>query len=290
MTDSSSPAAPIASAQSARAGVMTALRQAAAATGTDFDFLVKTARRESNFDPTARAPTSSAAGLFQFTNETWLLMIDRYGAQHGVEGAAKAVSVSDGGRAEVGPGMSREAILELRHDPDLSARMAGELARENSRILGKKIGRTPTSQELYAAHFMGPSEAAKLIEAARRGDPGAASEAFPKAALANANVFRSKDGVQLTAGQLYKRLTGVEIASADGGRIAPAPLAPASTPVRPEILTASLESFSPRPAAAEEPSLEMAGRWAARMGSAQLASSLMTALFELQSDPTSDEA
>jgi hypothetical protein len=34
----------------------------------------------------------------------------------------------------------------------------------------------------------------------------------------------------------------------------------------------------------------MAGRWAARMGSAQLASSLMTALFELQSDPTSDEA
>jgi hypothetical protein len=265
---------------------MASLRQAAAATGADFDYLVKTARRESNFDPSARAPTSSAAGLFQFTNETWLRMVDRYGAQHGLAAAAGSVSVPDGGRAEVGPGMTREAILELRHDPELSARMAGELARENSRILGKKIGRTPTSQELYAAHFMGPSEAARLIEAARRGDASPASAAFPKAALANPNVFRTRDGVQLTAGQLYHRLTGVEIAAADAGRTPAAPVA-----ASPAIVTAALAVAPPAsPQGGADPSPEAAARFVARMGSAQLASSLMSALFDLQSDRSSEEA
>ena len=95
---------------------MSALRKAASATGTDFDYLLKTAQRESNFNPTAKAPTSSATGLFQFTSETWLNVLDRYGAQHGV-GAGDT------------EGMTREQLLALRNDPDLSAKMAGELAR-----------------------------------------------------------------------------------------------------------------------------------------------------------------
>ena len=68
-----------------RAQVMTALRAASNKTGVDFDYLVKTAQRESNFDPSAKASTSSATGLFQFTSETWLNVLDRYGAKHGVK-------------------------------------------------------------------------------------------------------------------------------------------------------------------------------------------------------------
>ena len=98
--------------------VLAALRSASTATGVDFGYLVKTAQRESNFDPTAKASTSSAAGLFQFTNATWLDTIARHGARHGVDTS----------------GMSRDQILDLRNDPEMSARMGAELAAENARI------------------------------------------------------------------------------------------------------------------------------------------------------------
>jgi len=227
-----------------RAQVMSALRSASAATGADFDYLLKTARRESNFDPGAKAPTSSATGLFQFTSETWLNVLERYGAQHGVNTA----------------GLTRDAQLSLRTDADLSARMAGELARENAKILGRKLGRPATSAELYTAHFMGPQDAARLVKAARSNDDGPAAALFPRAALANHNVFRGKDGDGLTSAQLYQKLTGVDVASADAGRV------PAGSFVAP------LKDA--------DPSILLA----ARIGAAQLTSSLMTALFDLQSD------
>lgn len=254
MTDSLGPIAKTAQ----RTDVMVALRQAAGATGADFGYLLKTAQRESNFDPTAKAPTSSATGLFQFTEATWLRMVDRYGAEHGLKAAAESVKVVEG-RIQVGGAMSRSEILELRNDPELSARMAGELARENAGILQKKIGRPATSAEVYAAHFMGPSDAARLIQAARRGDAGSAAEMFPRAALANENVFRSKDGHQLTPAALYQKLTGDSVSDADAGRVSAAILNMRRAP-EPELLIA------------------------ARTGAAQLASSLMSALFEVQSE------
>ena len=226
-----------------RAQVMSAIRTASAATGADFDYLLKTAQRESNFDPAAKAPTSSATGLFQFTEGTWMEMLERYGAKHGVD----ASKLTDG------------AILALRTDADLSARMAGELARENAKVLGKKLGRQPTSQELYIAHFMGPKDAAHLIHAAQRNDAGSAAEHFPKAALANANVFHGKDGANLTAAQLYAKLTGYAVSDADAGRV-------------------SAETFAVP--VDTDPSLVLQ----ARLGVAQLTSGLMSALFDLQSD------
>lgn len=46
------------------------IEKAAQATGTSFDYLLKTALREANFEPTAKATTSSASGLFQFIDQT----------------------------------------------------------------------------------------------------------------------------------------------------------------------------------------------------------------------------
>lgn len=232
---------------SARPEILAALRQASASTGVDFGYLVRTAQRESNFDPTAKARTSSATGLFQFTSETWLNVLDRYGPKAGiaVEG-------------------TREQKLALREDPTLSAQMAGELAKENAGILRKKLGREPTTPELYAAHFMGPSEAARLVSAARRGDEGSAAAMFPRAALANANVFRDADGKSLDAAGLYVKLTGQSVQQADAGRVS----ANFSLPVGPAL-------------AVEAPS-EPQAILAARLGVAQLTSSLMSALFDLQ--------
>lgn len=225
---------------------MAALRTASAATGADFGYLVKTAQRESNFDPAAKAPTSSATGLFQFTSETWLNVLERYGAQHNVKSE----------------GLTRDQLLAMRTDADLSARMAGELAKENSKILAKKLGRPATSAELYTAHFMGPQDAARLIKAARHNEEGSAAAMFPRAALANSSVFRGKDGDKLTPAELYAKLTGVDVASADSGKVPAGTFAPVTT---------SKEA---------DPSIVLQ----ARLGAAQLTSSLMTALFDLQSD------
>lgn len=228
-----------------RAEVMSALRTAASSTGANFDFLVKTAQRESNFNPNAKAGTSSATGLFQFTDATWMNMLERYGDKHGVS--------TDG--------QSRADLLALRKDAKLSSLMAGELAGENAKILQKKLGRPATSAELYAAHFMGPSEASRLVDAARANRPGAASDLFPSAAMANHNVFHGKDGKSLTSAQLYTRLTGVSVADADSGKVGPA-----------QFTTAVPQTSSP------EAILQ------AQLGAVTMTSSLMSALFGLQED------
>ena len=54
------------------ATVTGAIRQAARMTGADFQYLLATAQVESNFNPNAQAATSSARGLFQFIEQTWL--------------------------------------------------------------------------------------------------------------------------------------------------------------------------------------------------------------------------
>lgn len=232
-----------------RAAATAAIQSASAATGADFQFLLKTAQRESGLDASAQASTSTARGLFQFTSGTWLSMVDRYGAQHGVETQ----------------GVSREQLLALRDDPAMSARMAGELMRENAATMSRDIGRQPTSGELYAAHFLGPAEAARLIQAARSGGAAEASDVFPAAAAANVSVFEA-NGRGRTVDELYANLTGHSVLAADRG----------------EVPAASMGQGLAAPADHSEAIL------AARLGVAQLTSTLMSALFDLQLDPGRD--
>ncbi len=49
-----------------------AIRDAARTTGASFEYLLTTAQIESNLNPAAQAATSSASGLYQFIDQTWL--------------------------------------------------------------------------------------------------------------------------------------------------------------------------------------------------------------------------
>jgi hypothetical protein len=178
--------------------VRAAIQRAARATGVDFSLLVETARRESALNPNARAGTSSATGLFQFIESTWLDMVRRHGGSHGL--GAQSAALRQGADAE-----TRREILALRNDPELSARMAGELARENAATLQTRLGRAPNAGELYAAHVMGPAGASRLIEAAQRGAPDAAA-LFPREAAANRGLFYA-NGAPRSAQALLDRLS-----------------------------------------------------------------------------------
>ncbi len=212
--------------------VREALRRAAGATGADFQVLAETARRESSYNARAKAPTSSATGMFQFIESTWLDMVRRHGGAHGLGAAARQISDVDG-RPRVADAATRKAILDLRYDPEISARMAGELARENASTLEARLGRAAKPGEIYAAHVLGPSGAGRLIEAAARGAPDA-SALFPREAAANAWLF-NENGAPRSARSLLARLdvaadaatapttTGaprIDIARADGPALA----------------------------------------------------------------------
>lgn len=182
------------------------LKQAADATGIPFDYLVKTAKRESNLNPDAKAATSSATGLFQFIEQTWLGLVKREGPNLGLNDAAAAIQRDSAGRYVVPEGDMRQQILALRKDPTLSARLAGVFTSENRSSLREALGRDPTGGELYIAHFMGAGGARELISQASNNPERSAASAFPDAASANRSIFFDSKGRARTTREVYARL------------------------------------------------------------------------------------
>ncbi len=187
--------------------IETALRRASRATGTDFDYLLKTAQRESAFKPGAKAKTSSAAGLFQFIEQTWLATLKEAGPRHGLGQVADAIIRTPSGKYAVSDPATRNAILALRFDPKLSALMAGEFTRNNARVLEASIGRKPSDGELYIGHFLGASNASRLINLARSDPHGPAAPNFARAAKSNKAIFYTASGQARTNLQVYRNLT-----------------------------------------------------------------------------------
>src|SRR5580704_3765439 len=146
-----------------RVRIAGAIKQAAGTTGANFEYLLATAKMESDFNPTAGASTSSAHGLYQFIDQTWLGTVKEAGAQLGYGQYADAISKSSSGSYSISDPTARTAIMKLKDDPAASSAMAAVFTQSNSFKLTGMIGRRPTDSELYMAHFMGVNGAAKLI-------------------------------------------------------------------------------------------------------------------------------
>ncbi len=182
------------------------LKQASQATGISFDYLAKTAERESRFNPAAKAQTSSATGMFQFLEQTWLGMVKQEGPKLGLTNEAAAIS-GDSGRFNVADGGMRQRILAMREDPGVSAMMAGAFASRNGKQLEEAIGRKPNEGELYIAHFLGASGARDLINLAKSNPEAKAASSFRDAAAANKSVFFDRTGRARSAAEVYGNLT-----------------------------------------------------------------------------------
>lgn len=109
-------------------GLLDVITSAATQYGVDPNVLISIARTESNFDPMAQNPRSSAGGVFQFLDAT----ADQYG-------------------------------LQDRFDPVQASDAAARLTRDNAVQLRRLLGREPTAAELYLAHQQGATGASKLL-------------------------------------------------------------------------------------------------------------------------------
>lgn len=199
-----------------RTRIAGAIKQAASTTGTSFEYLLTTAKMESDFNPKAGASTSSAHGLFQFIDQTWLGTVKEAGAQLGYGKYADAITKTSSGNYTVGDPAARTAILKLRDDPAAASSMAAVLTQSNSFKLTGKIGRRPTDGELYMAHFMGVGGAAKLITNAEDNPQASAARLFPNAAAANRSIFFDRaTGQARSVSQVYSVLSARYVGAAN---------------------------------------------------------------------------
>ncbi|WP_233874985.1 transglycosylase SLT domain-containing protein [Paraburkholderia adhaesiva] len=180
--------------------------KAASMVGVDPILLAAIGAIESAFNPTAKAPTSSASGLFQFINSTWQTMLRKYGPKYDIPAGTPQT------------------------DPRASALMGAEFIKENVAALkGVKADITPT--DVYLAHFLGPGGARQLLKA----DPGTDAVALmPGPAAANRSIFFNRDGSHRTVKEVYAEIgrrvqlglkqTGVTGTSGSAADVASAPV------------------------------------------------------------------
>ena len=151
--------------------------RAAQATNTDPTVLLALADKDPGLLPNrAEAQTSSAQGLFQFGEGTWLEVLRRYGPKHGYRAEAKAIHVVRG-RPVVASSTERERILRLRRDPYLSALMTGEMITTHRQIRAGKVAPDPAFAELYMAYALSVNGTSRFMELLR--DRPSPSEAVP---------------------------------------------------------------------------------------------------------------
>lgn len=122
---------------------------------------------ESGGRPNAKASTSSARGLGQFLNGTWLATLQKY-------------------RPDLFNGPPYDDELALRNDPSISIELLARFTEENARVLGSGY----TDGDLYLAHFSGAKVARKLLRSSP--DASAASVYGAAAVAANQSILEGK--------------------------------------------------------------------------------------------------
>jgi len=140
-------------------------------------------KAESNNNPNAKNPNSTASGLLQFTNKTWNDMVMRYGAQTGIR-------------------------LSDKNNPQAQQTMAALYAKDNIKELQPLIGRMPDKVELYMSHVLGAHGAAPVINAAVTDPNREALTLVPRPKIdANRGLFfNPRTGQPRTVGEFYAEL------------------------------------------------------------------------------------
>jgi hypothetical protein len=208
--------------------VRSAISRAAQRTGVDFGYLLNQAKSESGLNPNAQAANSTAGGLFQFIDQSWLGAVKMYGAKHGLGWASDAISRKSNGQWTVDPAV-RDQVMGLKNQPEASALMAGEWASDNAEGLQASLGRQPRAADLYFAHFLGLEGATKFLKLADANPDANAAALFPREARTNHGIFYDGNGSARSMGEVYalmaKKISddGSAVGTGTPGTLSPTP-------------------------------------------------------------------
>lgn len=188
--------------------VINSILHSAEKTGVDKTYMMATGWRETRFDIDGKSRLSSARGLFQFTNVTWFRAIHAFGAKHGFERYAKAISIRKDSTVVVNPGLRNE-ILALRDNPRASALMTGELAMLDMVRLERMTGLDIDWVDVYIAHFLGITTGANFLEALNDTPSMTVDKVVSAGAYKrNKAVFVGNDGKPKTVKQVFDSIHG----------------------------------------------------------------------------------
>ena len=148
----------------------------------DPGFLEKLIQAESSGDPNAKAATSSASGLFQFTEATWQEYVDKLGLDYS---------------------------LDDRFDPEKALKVAEAFTEDNKVYLETRLGREPNDTEMYLAHFLGRRGALDTISKVDNGQNIPMSQLVSEGAFnSNKAVFLNEDSTENGAIDIYNWAAG----------------------------------------------------------------------------------
>lgn len=182
-----------------------ALQRAAQATGFNAGVLRRIAERESRLDSTASNPLSSARGLMQFTQGTWLEVVRDFGPRHGLNRQAEALVTDRDGNIGARNWRELQGILRLREDPHLSAILAAERLKKVRPTLEEAQGRTASPADLYLAHLLGPTGARQFLAAVRDTPSRSSLAVVGNAAKPNPGIFERR-GQVLSVRKVYEEV------------------------------------------------------------------------------------
>ncbi len=272
-----------------RSDIGAAIAGAAERSQVDFDYLLAQAQVESSLNPGAKARSSSATGLYQFIESTWLSTVKKHGPRFGLREVASQIGITRRGGTYVADPAQRQSILALRNDPQIASYMAAGLAEDNRARLLPVLGREPDHSELYMAHFLGAGGASRFLSALQSNPDQTAASIFPRAAATNQPVFyergggaRSLQGVMdYVRGRMERALDAVP-----GGMREQLPIAPhmvadegAFSPMNPPAITMAnrVVGQSSRPASLQARSLPTVATSPARQSHASMSQVLQSA-------------
>ncbi|MAX51414.1 MAG: hypothetical protein CMH22_05500 [Methylophaga sp.] len=132
---------------------------------------------ESSGNPNAKSSTSSATGLYQFTESTWKGLVNQLGLNYS---------------------------LEDRTDPTKSRKVVEEFTKRNRDYLKNSVGIDPNSTELYLSHFLGMGGGSSLMKKLLE-NPNATIDtvASPNQIQANKSIFLDKNGNPKNVKDIY---------------------------------------------------------------------------------------
>jgi len=184
----------------------------AQARGLDPAVAVRIAQIESSMNPSAKAKTSTAGGLFQVVDETW----KQFGGKPG-----------------------------QKNNPDENIRVGLNILEANTKSLREALGRDPSPSELYAAHFLGAQGARTLLTASP--DTPVEQLLSARAIKANSSMLKGKNAGELIG--VFEQKMGMPVQAQAVAKPTPAAPMPASAAGAPKrVAEAPVAPVAPKAA------------------------------------------